>query len=298
MLVKSSDLLSKAKRMGYAVGAFNICSCEFIQAVAEAAHEENAPVIIQVTWDVLENLGIDYVSKVTRAASEDNPIPISLHLDHGHDLIHILKVIKAGFQSVMYDGSKLTLEKNISSTKKVCQIAHDLGVSVEAQLGTIPSSTDAASVCRLTNASEAAKFVDETKVDALSIAVGNIHGKSEGKTELRIDLIEEIAKLTDAPLVLHGGTGISDEDVKEVIRLGVSKINVGTATRNAYRTELRNMLTSVPNIGVNELLLSLRKAMKDVIRAKILLFGSSGHAHDFWSYEDRSSRSSYNISLD
>ncbi len=279
MLVKSSILLSEARKGGYAVGAFNVYSGEFIQAVAEAALEEKSPAIIQATWDVIERLGVDYVVKVVEAVALNKPVQIALHLDHGHNLIQVLQCIRAGFTSVMYDGSGLTFEENISSTEEICRIVHGLDVSMEAQVGHIKSSKEKIGggemYAGLTNPADAKRFVDATGIDAISISVGNVHGKLDGKAELRMDLIEEIGRLVDSPLVLHGGTGIPDEDVKEAVKLGVSKINIGTVVRNAFKTELRNSLTGDTSIHVNNLLLNSKKAMKEVIKEKIRLFGSS-----------------------
>ena len=222
LFVSNAFLLQRAKKEGYAVGAFNLNNMEIAQAIIETAEEERAPVILQASQGAIQYAGIDYIAAIARAAAEKATVPVSLHLDHGTDFEQNVQCIRAGFSSIMFDGSRLPLQENINITKKICEIAHIIGVSVEGELGQIGKIGDNITKEQLekmkANPQEAQEFAEKTKVDALAIAVGNIHGMRTREAEIDIPRIEKIRKLTNIPLVLHGASGIPDESVKQAIK--------------------------------------------------------------------------------
>jgi fructose-bisphosphate aldolase class II len=283
MLVSLRELMEAAERGKYAVGAFNCNNMEIIQAIVQAAEEENSPVIVQASQGALKYAGLDYITALTRVAAEKTKIPVALHLDHGTSFEQVVKCIRNGFTSVMIDGSAYPLQENIALTNKVVEIARAVGVSVEAELGKIGGTEDDISVdereATFTDPNEAKQFVEATGVDALAIAIGTAHGVYKGEPKLDFARLEKIASIVKTPIVLHGSSGVPDEAITKAISLGVRKVNIDTNLREAFVKKARQIMEEKPNeIDPRKILGPAREAMKEVIKEKIRLFGSSGKA--------------------
>lgn len=282
-LVPMTDMLKKAKAGKYAVGQFNMNNLEFTQAIIEAAEELNSPVILGVSEGAMKYMGLEYTVAMAKAAAEKSRVPIALHLDHGSSFDVAMKVIRAGFSSVMIDGSHYNFEENIELTKKVVAASHAMGISVEGELGTIGGTEDDLSVdeenAKLTNPKEAIEFYNATKVDALAIAVGSAHGVYSGEPKIRFDIIEAVSKEIDIPLVLHGGSGIPDETIRKAISLGIGKVNVNTENQIAFTSKIREVLEKDSKVyDPRKFLGPAREAIKEVVKEKIQLFGSNDKA--------------------
>ncbi|MEG2583514.1 MAG: class II fructose-1,6-bisphosphate aldolase, partial [Oscillospiraceae bacterium] len=238
MLVTGLEILKDAHKNGYAVGAFNVVNMEMLQAVIAAAEAEKSPVFIQTTEGALKYAGFGYLSAMITYAANNASVPVAFHLDHGGSFETAIKCVRNGWSSVMIDGSHLPLEGNIEVTKKVVEAAHFCGVSVEAELGRLGGIEDNISVdekdARFTNPAEAKKFVDETGVDYLAIAIGTAHGKYKGVPKLDFERLDTIKKDLNMPIVLHGASGVDEESIKKAVSLGVNKINIDTDLRVAY----------------------------------------------------------------
>jgi len=305
MLVSNRDLLVPATRGKYAVGAFNVNNLEVILAVAEAAVEERSPAIVAVTPSAIKYGGLAYLSKIVRTAAEGSTVPLSLHLDHGEDFETASKCVGAGFTSVMIDGSPLGFEENIAVTKKVADVAHPKGVSVEAELGRlagVEEKTVEEKEAILTDPNVAKEFVDRTGVDALAVAVGTSHGAYKFKAEPKLDFerLKLIRTKVTVPLVLHGASsvptwiiekatkygaklegakGIPEDNIKKAISLGIAKINIDTDLRLAFTATVREVLANSPKeFDPRKILGPAKDAMKEVVKGKMRLFGSSGKA--------------------
>lgn len=305
MLVTNKDLLVPATHKGYAVGAFNVNDLEVVLAVAEAAVEERSPAIVAVTPSAIKYGGLAYLSKIVRTAAENSPVPMSLHLDHGEDFETTSKCVGAGFTSVMIDGSHLSFEDNVALTKKVVDVAHPKSVSVEAELGRlagVEEKTVEEKDAILTDPSVAKEFVERTGVDALAVAVGTSHGAYKFKAEPKLDFerLKLIRKQVSVPLVLHGASsvpgwiiekatkygaklegakGIPEDNIKKAIALGIAKINIDTDLRLAFTAAVREVLANSPKeFDPRKILGPAKDAMKEVVKGKMRLFGSSGKA--------------------
>ncbi|BFH10520.1 class II fructose-1,6-bisphosphate aldolase [Paenibacillus melissococcoides] len=282
-LVSMNEFLPKAKAGKFAVGQFNINNLEFTQAITEAAMEENAPIIFGVSEGALRYMGMEYTVAMAEAAAKKSGLPIALHLDHGSTFEVAMACIRAGFSSVMFDGSHHAYEDNIRLTKEVVKAAHAMGVSVEGELGTIGGVEDDLEVdeasAQLAKPEEAIRFYEETGVDALAIAVGTAHGMYKGEPKLHYDIIEAVASKIPVPVVLHGGSGVPDESIRKAIAAGAGKINVNTENQVACTAAIREALAKDADmIDPRKYLTPARKAMVEVVRAKIRLFGSNNQA--------------------
>ncbi len=281
-LVSYVDLLKNAHHNSYAVGAFNIFGLEFLPAILQAAEEECSPVLLQINpvhypWMDLPAY-LHYVKEQLARTS----VPVGLNLDHGTSLNVILQGIQAGFPSVMYDGSKLAFAENLQRTREVVQLCSQCGVTVEAELGTLNDEglnlTEANQDLLFTNPNAAAQFVEDSGVDALAVSIGNAHGFYRGKPQLDFERLKEIADATPVPLVLHGGSGISDDDFKTAISIGICKINIYTEMSAAACDRVRTIADSQDRIDYPTLLLEAREDVKSVVVEKMRMFGSSGRA--------------------
>ncbi len=305
MLVTNKDLMIPARKNGYAIGAFNVQNLESMSAIAEAATEEKSPVIMQITPSVIKYAGLAYISNLVKTAAQLAPVPIAMHLDHGEDFETATKCINAGFTSVMIDGSFLKFEENVALTKRVVNVAHPKGVSVEAELGKL-AGVEERSVeekeAILTDPEIAVKFVETTGVDTLAVAIGTSHGAYKFKSEAKLDLerLKTINEKISVPLVLHGASsvpqwivekankyggelsgakGIPEEQIKKAISLGIAKINIDTDLRLAFTATVREVLTNSPkNFDPRKILGPAKDAMKEVAKGKMRLFGSAGKA--------------------
>lgn len=282
-LIGVVEMLKNAEAGGYAVGAFNCNNMEIVQAIVAAAEAENSPVIMQASQGAIKYAGLDYIVAMAKLAAEHTHVPVALHLDHGTSYEQAVQCIHAGFSSVMIDGSKLPLDENIRLTRRVLDVARAVGVSVEAELGKIGGIEDDIVVSErdalLTDPEEAATFVNETKVDALAVAIGTAHGQYKGIPELDFPRLEKIKSLVSIPIVLHGSSGVADDDIREAVRLGVRKVNIDTNIREAFTQAARKVLDVNPQeIDPRKVLGPARAAAIEIIREKMRLFGSSNRA--------------------
>lgn len=284
-LVGTKEMLKKAQKGKYAVGAFNANNMEIIQAIVEASEEERAPVIIQASQGAIKYAGLDMIVAMVRSIAEKTSIPIALHLDHGTDYFQNILCLRAGFTSLMYDGSALPFDENVAMTKKVVEMAHVCNIPVEAEIGQVGKmdTSDEPGVARekikefMAKPEDAEKFVQMTKVDILAPAVGTIHGCREPIAKLDIPRIEKIRDLTGLPLVLHGASGASDEELKKGIAAGICKVNIDTRIRMAFTNTIRKILTENPEeIDPRKALKPAMEAAKEVIKGRIKILGSGG----------------------
>jgi len=260
MFINASEELNKARKEGYAIGAFNTCNLEATKAICQAAQESGKPVIIQTTPKAIDYAGLDQIFNIVKTEIEDKDIKAAIHLDHAKDFEIVQKCIDIGYRSVMIDGSGLPFPENVAITKRVVDYARVKNVSVEGEIGVIGSEHS--------SPHEAEKFVELTGVDSLAISVGNEHGAPEGE-KIDLKLLKEIAERVAIPLVLHGSSGLSDDDVREAIKLGVAKINIDTAIRRAFLEGLTGISSEVTNY--REVLKGCIENVKQVVKDKIEL---------------------------
>jgi fructose-bisphosphate aldolase class II len=282
-LVPVDDLLSRADQEGYAVGAFNANNMEIVQAIVEAAEAEKSPVIMQASQGAIKYAGLEFITGMVKIAAEQATVPVALHLDHGTDFDQVVKCIRSGFSSVMYDGSKLALEDNIAVTRKVLEIARPINVSVEAELGKIGGTEDLVHVkdedAVFTDPEEARYFVEQTGIKSLAIAIGTAHGQYKGEPRLDFDRLVKIKALTGIPLVLHGSSGVPDEAVQKAVKLGICKVNIDTNIREAFVWKMQESIKAHPEeIDPRKILGPARDAAIAIIRNKMRVFQSSGKA--------------------
>lgn len=285
-LVSMKEMLENAKDKRFAVGQFNVNNMEYAQAILEAAEEEKSPVILGVSAGAARYMGGYKVAvAMIEAMIEESgiTIPAAIHLDHGPDFAQCALAIHAGFTSVMIDGSHLPLEENIAMTKKVVELAHIHGISVEAELGRIGGQEDDLIVTDAEESyaipEECDRLVRETNVDCFAPALGSVHGPYKGEPNLGFDRMEEIMHLTGVPLVLHGGTGIPTKDIKRAISLGSAKINVNTESQIEQAAKVREVLAADSEVyDPRKYLGPGREAIKATVVGKMREFGSSNRA--------------------
>ena len=294
-LVSGKVLLEKANELGFAIGAFNFSNLEFLRAILEAALEEEAPVFLQTTESGVRYAGMEFLSGMVHAVKDSYKIPFALHLDHGKSFESILLALRHGYTSVMIDFSDRSFEENVGITRKVVSVCAPLGVSVEAELGTLSQNT-------LTDPIQAREFATITGIDALAPAVGTAHGTHKFKGEPRLDFerLREIKEETGMPLVLHGASGVyyeyvseinayggelkgarglPDEDLRKAIELGVNKVNTDTDLRLAFIATLRRLMEEERSVtDPRKLLGPAMEEVKEVVKRRIRLYGSSGMA--------------------
>lgn len=282
MLVTGKEILDKAHKENYAVGAFNVNNMEILQAVIAAAEETQSPVIIQTSEGAIKYAGIDYLSAMVHLAAKKASVPVALHLDHGTTYETIIKCIRNGWTSVMFDGSHFPLPENIEHTKEIVKIAHACGVSVEAELGRLGGIEDNISVdekdARLTSPDEAVEFVKGTGVDYLAIAIGTAHGKYKGEPKLDFERLQTIKGLLDMPIVLHGASGVPEDSIIKSTKLGVNKINIDTDVRVAFTEGVKSVVTTSDEFDPRKICGPARDNMKKVVMEKMIMFGSAGKA--------------------
>lgn len=283
MLMNMKKLLAVANKNSFAVPAFNISSYAMFNGIMAICEEKNAPVIIAIHPDELSHIGVDSV-KAIRERIFKSSIPACIHLDHGASFEQVILAIQSGYTSVMIDGSALSFEDNVKVCRKVVEAAHAVDVSVEGELGTI-GTTDSTSEAYskaivYTNPDDAVKFVAETGVDTLAIAIGTSHGLYPAgmKPELKLDILKEIKSKVSIPLVLHGGSNNPDKEIGESVTLGVNKINISSDIKAAYYRKMREVLKNEAIREPNEIEPPCMAAMKAVAAQKIDLFQAAGKA--------------------
>ncbi|HCZ9737582.1 TPA: fructose-bisphosphate aldolase [Staphylococcus aureus] len=283
-LVSMKEMLIDAKENGYAVGQYNINNLEFTQAILEASQEENAPVILGVSEGAARYMsGFYTIVKMVEGLMHDLniTIPVAIHLDHGSSFEKCKEAIDAGFTSVMIDASHSPFEENVATTKKVVEYAHEKGVSVEAELGTVGGQEDdvVADGIIYADPEECQELVEKTGIDALAPALGSVHGPYKGEPKLGFKEMEEIGLSTGLPLVLHGGTGIPTKDIQKAIPFGTAKINVNTENQIASAKAVRDVLNNDKEVyDPRKYLGPAREAIKETVKGKIKEFGTSNRA--------------------
>ena len=277
MLKNMKSVLSEAQSNAYAIGSFNIYSYETIKGVLQSAQDLNSPVIIAFGERYLENMGFDSVSALVNAEARNLNVDAVLHLDHCKKMDNIYKAIRAGFTSVMYDGSALSYEDNIRNTKRVVEIAHACNVSVEGELGALAAGKDTNEGTETdkemyTSVSEARTFVEKTDVDALAVSIGTVHGMYKGAPNIRIDILKEIRHSIDTPLVLHGGSGTPENIIKECILNGICKINVNTEISNYVVNSIKTLINGEERCHLSYISFKEIEYVKQIISKYIQIF--------------------------
>ena len=275
MLVSGNDLLRHAITHGRAVGSFNTYNLEITSAIVRAAESRGEPVFLAVGHGALDYAGFEPLSRSALAAAEAATVPVAVHLDHSPDVATIRRCVDAGYTSIMVDGSRLPFEENVALVRKAVEAAGS--ATVEAELGPISGDEDRAGEhatdIPMTDPDQASEFVERTGVASLAVAIGNAHGVYNGEPHLDFDRLAALAARVDVPLVLHGASGIGDDDIERCIRLGVRKINVNTEIRQALFASLSDSLTAgVPGYDVTRLLGAATEAMQACVEEKIALF--------------------------
>lgn len=282
-LVNPMYFIKKAQENGVAISSFNVHNLETIQAVVEGAAEENCPVIIQTTPGTLKHAGIPYIGAMVKAASELYDIPVALHVDHCSSFETIMQCIRYGYTSVMIDTAHLPYEENVEMVKKVVEVAHSVGVAVEGELGKIGGVEDNLAVdereATFTVPEEAKDFVDKTGIDMLAIAIGTAHGEYKGEPKLDFDRLSAIRELVDLPLILHGASGVPDEQIKESLKRGISKINIATELKIPMAAAIRECFANKPKETDPRNYMGMAKAaVKEVVKQKIRLCNGTNFA--------------------
>lgn len=250
MLVTTKEMLLDAQKNHYAVGAFNVENLEFVMAVLAAAEETKSPVIMQTTSGTIKKTGLDYFYGMVKAAAERASVPVALHLDHGDGYDRCMKALRTGYTSVMIDGSHESFEDNIALTKSVADAGACMGVPVEAELGKVGGKEDDVEVegeSPYTDPVEAKEFVERTGCTSLAIGVGTAHGVYTEEPHIDQDVVKAIRAAVDVPLVLHGTSGVPDEQVAEAVKNGICKVNYATELRQAYTKGYMAYMAENPN---------------------------------------------------
>ena len=274
------EMFGRAYKEGYAIGAFNVNNMEIVQGITEAAKELNAPLILQVSKGARAYANHTYLMKLVEAAVIETGLPIALHLDHGNSFELCKSCIDGGFTSVMIDASKFEYSENVRITKEVVQYAKSKNVSVEAELGHVGGQEDNVSGSILyADVNECESFVKETGIDCLAPALGSVHGPYKGEPKLGFTEMLEIKERTNKPLVLHGGSGIPDYQIKEAISRGTCKINVNTECQQEWTKIVRDTLNNNDKVyDPRKVIGPGMEGIRNVVREKIKLFGSENKA--------------------
>lgn len=280
MLVNMRDLLKDAQNGNYAVGSFSVANMEMVLGVLKAAEELNAPVILQIAEVRLKQSPLELIGPLMVAAAENAKTPVAVHFDHGKTEEKIGLALELGFTSVMFDGSHLPLDENIAQTKKIMAMAQEYDAAVEAEIGCVGGSEDGSEdiAINCTKPDDAVRFVKETGVDALAIAIGNAHGNYKSTPKLRFDILEKCAELVDTPLVLHGGTGISPEDFVKCSKTGIKKINIATATFDMVEKTVHTCYNNDEIKGYYDLQGAEVQGAYENTKKHILIFGTDNKA--------------------
>ncbi len=279
--VTTAEMLLRADKEGYAVGAFNVENMEMVMAVIRAAEELRAPAILQTTPSTVKYAGLPLYYANVMTAAKDACVPIALHLDHGESFELAMQAFRAGYTSIMIDGSKLPLEENIAVTKRVVDVCKASGIPVEAELGKVGGKEDDLEVNDpgYTVPEDALKFGEATGVNSLAVAIGTAHGVYKGEPKLDVDRLSEIRKLVQVPLVLHGASGVPYDTVKECIRRGISKVNFATELRIAYSDGVKEFLKENPDaFDPKKYGKEGMKKVTETVKEKIRVCGSEGKA--------------------
>lgn len=275
MLVNLNEILKKARKERYAVGLFNTTDTDMLQAAIEAAEELSSPVIVGTAEVLLPYGELKLIAPSVVAAAKRAKVPVAVHYDHGLTYERCVEALKLGFSSVMFDGSVKPFAENIAETREIVKLAHAMGATVEGEIGHVGDAAEGLS-SMYTTAEEAKAYADAAGVDALAVAIGSAHGVYKKKPMLNIARLKEIAAAVDLPLVLHGGSGLSDDDFAQSIAGGIAKVNVFTDLCLAGEAAMKE--GTEKNLGYLETRNLKVKAIKEAVKTKIRLFGCAGKA--------------------
>jgi len=284
-LVSMNTVLKPAFENAYAVGSFNVINFEFIEAILETAESQNSPVILSLAEAHFRFLNPENICPSLLAMARRSRVPVALNLDHGMSLPVVSRAIRNGFTSAMFDGSKLDYRENVRKTREVVETCRPAGVSVEAELGSVGGNESGGMEAEadpdlFTDPDQAAAFVRETGIDALAVAIGNVHGNYKGEPILDFNRLERIRDRAGIPLVLHGGSGIPDDDFRKAIRLGIAKINFFTGMSQAALSAIRDRADSLGAAYHDFPLLmqEVKKRVAETVAHQMDVFGSTGKA--------------------
>ena len=280
MIVNLNEVLKDAQKNKYAVGLFNTTDTDMLEAVISAAEELRSPVIIGTAEVLLPYGELSLIAPALVRAAERASVPVVVHYDHGLTFDRCVEAMKLGFSSIMFDGSAGDVEENLKATREIVKIAHAMGVTVEGEIGHVgqADTSDNEQTDMYTTPEEAVSFVENTGVDALAIAIGTAHGAYKTKPKLDIGRLKEIRAALDTPLVLHGGSGLSDDDFRDTIKNGIAKVNIFTDLCFAGERAMKDNVTDGTK-GMYGYLDARNKkvaAMKEAVKKKMILFGSDG----------------------
>ena len=262
----------------WAVGHFNIHNQEFIRAVVRAAESERSPAILAVGMMSIKYMGLEPLISACQSISRETKVPVAVHLDHARDLDIVKAALDLGINSVMFDGSSLDFEENVQKTTTVVQMAHECGATAEGEVGIVPHGTESVSQAQMTDPALAVEFAERTGVDFLAVSLGSVHGMKSAATSLDQGLLQQLHEQVPVPLVLHGASGVIDEQISEAIQHGIRKINVNTGLKVVLKSFLSTRLQEEPE---SDLLQDLDKGMEAVsgsVVRRMRLFGSSNKA--------------------
>ena len=277
--VTSEKMLLDARRGGYAVGAFNAENMEMVKAIIAAAEELRAPVMIQTTSSTIKYGSVETYAAIVSAEAMKASVPVCLHLDHGSSFGLAVRCVMAGYTSVMMDGSKLPFEENIAVSRQVAEMAAAVGIPCEAELGKVGGKEDEVEAVADTNTdpAEAKEFVERTGISSLAVAIGTAHGFYVGTPVLDVERLSEIRKAVDVPLVLHGASGLTDEQVQGCVKRGICKVNFATELRNAYTRAVERYLLDNPNtIDPKAYSKAAMAAVTELVKARRKVCGCDG----------------------
>lgn len=283
-LVDSKAMLIYAQQNGFAIGAFNANNMEVAQAIIRAAEEEKAPIIVQISEGAIKYAGEYCMFSIVKSLADRVSVPVVCHLDHGVNYATVVRSLRAGFTSLMFDGSALDFNENVSITRGLAEMAHASGIPLEGEIGKVPDAAKGPLAPEdikkyLTTPQEAKEFFENTGIDSLAVAVGSAHRMKVQAASLDIERIACIREKVKAPLVLHGASGVLDDSIEKAIKAGISKINFATELNKAYTQALKQKLSNEPElVDVRKYGESGREKVKEVVREKIRLLGSSGKA--------------------
>ncbi|GMA98434.1 class II fructose-bisphosphate aldolase [Pelosinus sp. IPA-1] len=275
-LITLENALESIGTKGYGIGAFNIANMEMVMGAIQAAEELNSPIIIQVAEGRMKYSPLHLIGPVMIAAAQNAKVPVVVHLDHGSSLSVISQALELGFSSVMFDGSQYPLAQNIEMTKKIKELAKKKGASLEAEIGKVGGSEgDYENIeVLITSVKEAKQFYEETQVDALAVAIGTIHGTYKVAPNLQFNRLNEIKESITCPLVLHGGSGLTDDDFKQCIAKGVKKINIATASFESVVKKVGAMFGNSRDITYFQHSNAVVEATYENVKHHIKIFGS------------------------
>ena len=280
-LTTTQEMLAKAQRGQYAVGAFNVENMEMVQAVLDAAQELRAPVILQTTPSTVSYGRLEAYCANAAAMAAKTAIPAALHLDHGNSFALAMQALRVGYTSIMIDGSRLDFEENVRLSGAVQAACRPSGIPVEAELGTVGGKEDdmEGEGGQYTDPQQAQQFASRTGVDSLAVGIGTAHGVYAKTPKLDVERLSEIRQAVAIPLVLHGASGLPDAAVQECVRRGICKVNFATELRAAYSTAVKAVLAERPEtIDPKAYGTKGREAVKELVMEKIMMLGSQGKA--------------------